>query len=160
MTSLLISLLSYVIFVGIHVILHRYLVRIDKKTFASVLVFFIGLLIHAGISFLFLPLPWTSITLYGLLSWLHIVIFTESYYGDMGPSRQILAALKEKKAMTYQEIVNLFSDHVLIEKRIHNLQHDGLVTGDKSRLQATGRGLKLHRLLESYRALLQWKSSG
>lgn len=160
MISIALSFISYLISVVIHVLLHRYLVRVGKKTFASVGVFFIGLVLHAVVAFRFLPLPWTSTVLYGLLSWLHIIVFTESYYGDMGPSRKILAMLRKKHAMTYHEIVTLFSDQVLIENRIHNLERDGLIRGKNGHLCATKRGRNLHRLLQWYRALFHWESSG
>src|SRR3989338_4400467 len=155
--SILLAFVSYLICVFTHVRLHRHLVRIEKKTFASVGVFFIGLIFHTIIAFLFVSLPWTSTVLYGLLSWFHIIVFTESYYGDMGPSRKILAMLRKKHAMTYHGIVTLFSDQVLIENRIHNLQRDGLIRGKNGHLWATKRGRNLHRLLEWYRALFHWE---
>lgn len=160
MISIAFSILVYLCFVCVHVFLHRYLVRIGKKTFASVGVFFIGLVVHSAVAFRFYPLPLTSIVLYGLLSWLHVIVYTESYYGDMGPSRKILAALRKKREMTEQEIIGLFSNQVLIKKRIQHLQQDDVVREKNGYLLATEKGLRLHRLLEGYRALLKWESSG
>ncbi len=160
MISLFLSFVSYLIAVFFHVLIHRYLVRIGKKTFASVGVFLFGLILHAVIAFRFSELPSTSIVLYGLLSWLHIIIFTESYYGDMGPSRKILSTLRTQGSMREKEIIDCFSNQVLIGNRLDHLCDDGLVLKKNGRYFPSPKGARLHHWLEQYRQLLNWQSSG
>lgn len=160
MISALVALFSYLLFAFIHILIHRYLVRIGKERFASIGVFFIGFIIHAMIAFQFLPLPWTSIIAYSLLSWLHSILFTGPYNNDTGPSMTIYFALRSRLRMTHSELLNVLSDEILILQRLRHLQSSGLITKNHGTYTATPRGKRLDTLLESYRGLLGWKSSG
>ena len=172
MVFLLFSVISYLVCTGIHAMLHRLLARWRKMTFASVWIFLLGLIFQVVNVWYFLhpsdpwnsiwnlPLQWTSIVMYGLLVWLHIILYTGPYFGDQGPSIRIRKRLTASGPMTLEEIRNLFSDHVLIEKRIHDLIAGEFIEKRNGRFTATSKGFRLHNLLEQYRKLIRWDSSG
>lgn len=160
MISIAFSILVYLCSVCVHIFLHRWLVSIGKVTFASVGVFCIGFFVHAGIAISYLSLPLTSIVLYCLLAVLHIIFFTSPYNNDLGPSITLYFALQKHRVMTEKELLSLLSDEVLIHQRLRDLQSSGLIYRTKNSASATEKGKSLDRLLETYRRLLGWKSSG
>jgi len=170
MVYILLSLFLFITTVFCHVILHRFLVTRQIRTYKTIYIFGLGFLLTFGILVYFsynlaggtgwdMQIPITGSIIYALLSFLFYIYFGNAYLGEDSPSARIFFHL-EKGPKSYEEIISYFSDETLIIKRVRNLKDAGLVREEKGRYKATTRGKFMMSIFEIYRKLLSWDKGG
>jgi hypothetical protein len=129
----ILSLIVYVLFLGIHLIT----------------------IVYSGMQF-----PIVSSLIYcGVVLYVTIFFLTASR-GEFGPSTKIHLLTKRPQGATRKELLNMFEVEDLIGLRIHDLTSDGLAKELKGKLYIDTKGKKVMRYVSFYRALLKWESSG
>ena len=145
----------------IHSMIHRYLRRRHAVSMRATLVYMymcIPLLI--GLVYVQSNLIISSIVLYicmvSLLSFLYVGVVL----GGETPSSMILHALSARKHMTQEEITGLFSEEVLVWKRIEDLKHSGLISMTNGTVRATDKGQRLVSYISIYERLFHRRHGG
>lgn len=167
MTYLIVSLAVFFIAVFLHVITHRLFADRGIKSYKTVLVLVFGIIINLFLMLLIaitpscsLKLPLTGILLNGLLTCLYTAFFTSVYLGDESPASRIVKLVSAKNKMTEKEILNEFSDKILVFKRLDDLVNSGHTEQKGRRYIITKRGFRLNRVINWYRSILRWDWGG
>ncbi len=175
MFSILIAVSFFLLSVVCHVFLHRLLVRWRVNAIFSTAVYIAGFVMMGTIFFPTIsteksnevarslwstPLPLTSLILYTLLSCFHLVFYTSPLLGDKSPSSRIILYIRKKGSLSYNEIRRSLIDTPLITKRLDDLVAARWIERGKGRYRLLPIGLLLTRILETYRSVVGWKSSG
>jgi hypothetical protein len=169
MITIFISFFVFAIVAMTHVLLHRWLITKGIKTFKSTFIFSFGFMMLLFIFWLqqisgfyrsydFIPI--TAIIIYMLTSMLYIMLFTSPYTGDISPSTMLLSLIKNSPGLTLPVILKHFSNQELIENRLKNLISQAYVQKSDQIYKVLPKGKNLIRLIDTYRRLLNWKSSG
>lgn len=148
MTSYVFVLICFVL----SFILQAVLNRIMKKY--SVVAYFIGLCaLCYFIRTAYIPLAWSSVVLYVLLSCLTVLLYIAISLGTELPSSIILASFQKKHTQSETALISLFSDRGLIGNRIDDLIESGVVTHSGNKLKLTKRGKIVWFVMNVYRVL-------
>ncbi len=175
MIYLIISVVALICITVIHVFIHNLLVSVGHKIFKTVAVYGVGLI---GLLVLFstnavdnifpmqtaawlrIPLPLTAIVFYSLFSLLYIMFFTTPYTGDESPSIKLQQLIRRSSGITRQAIFRNFRNLELIDRRLDNLVQTRYIRKSGNKFYVSQKGQTLIRLIDSYRHLLRWNSSG
>jgi hypothetical protein len=169
MGYLLFSTIAFFVTIGLHVFIFRTFGIFTKRKNKLYSVFVIGFIIHSAIVFGFFPisllrngefLPLTSSCLYILLCMIYLIYFLATFSGEEGPSLKIYLMMRRYKKRNYHQISKQFSQHEVVEKRLNSLTCEGFVRYENNRYYVNKPGKRLVRLIESYRTILGWHSSG
>lgn len=169
MIHIFISVLVFILVTIIHVIVHRVCVLTGRKTFKSVAVYLLGLISLVILPFLNIignlfpsvySLPLTGIVFYSLISILYIMFFTSTYSQDVSPSIQLFLHIKQSPGISHHKLLRYFSEYELIDRRMHNLVQNGYIRKSSNKFYISNSGQTLIRLIDGYRHLLRWESSG
>lgn len=136
MNELFLSAVIFAVCFFVHIFLHRLLKIFHTKSFLVIFVYGVGLIINAhAVGSV------TSIIFFVLLSILMMVIYLPvTIAGAQTPAAIILTAFAKKSKQKKSALLKLFSQKLLIEKRIEDLQKVGLVTQRKGIFTVTRRG--------------------
>src|SRR3990167_4463665 len=172
MIDVFISAIVFAITFGGHVVLYRLLQKKGIKSFYTVFVFGLGLLVLLIIewpvtaqtpiitperSIVLIRLPLTSLALYLLTSGLLILFFTAPYTDEISPSQKITAILKHHNGITAQRIFHYFSEYELFGKRLQTLIQTGYMTGRNNTFYIYPKGQRLVHLINLYQNWFKWK---
>jgi len=80
--------------------------------------------------------------------------------GDESPSSKIILLVAKYKNLALNELLSNFSDQQLVYKRLDDLVKAGLIEKINNRYFAKPKGKLLIRLIEIYRAVLNWNQTG
>ena len=145
----------FIIITIVHIFLHRLLAKKGIRTFKSVYIYGLGLILLISLS-----APATGTVLYSVLSILNIIFFTSPYMGNISPSYKIMLTIKESHGLSKQAILKQFSDQELIGKRLDNLVLDGFLQKKEKLFKILPKGEKIISFIDFYRSCLKWRSSG
>lgn len=159
------SVILFILTVLVHIFFHRWLMGRGGVTIKIFSVFLFGFILNAfSILFLFhtrkwgvIPLPVTSVFLYGLLSLSYIIFFASPFLGDESPSSKILLLVKKNGRMSLEKIKDNFSDEKLILKRLKDMMKAGLIEekgGSQKKYRILPKGQKIVMFITFYRRLM------
>lgn len=163
MIDIVLTIITFLLTVFCHIILHRWLQKYGYKTFKTIVIFFIGFFINAWIllsPFYVFTFSFSAIVLYGLLSLVYILLFTSPYLEDLSPSFSIILLLNRYHMLRSNEIMNNFSDKIVIVKRLEALVHSGKIRKNNSRYIITTSGRRIIGFIDLYRRILGWEFGG
>ena len=176
MQYIAISLISFLLTVTAHILIHRFLAKYKIITFKTTVVFIIGFSINTLLIFLKVTkcsdeiiclnnwwtfsIPVTSSILYILLVFDYLAFFASPYLGDESPSSKIFLLVRKKKTATFAQIINTFSNQELISKRIDDLVRSKLVEKSGNQIVISDRGKTFLKIMNLYRKLLVWEMIG
>ncbi len=175
MIYIFISLVVYVIFVVIHVFLHRLLARWKILTFKTTLIFGLGGLLDVylvlNISRLLeipqfranwwnITLPLSAVSFYILLVGIHTIFYTAPAFSYVSPSTQLLSLLEKQGRMTYQTIQRYFSNQQMVVERLHDLKDAHLIEMENSTCRITPGGIRIIKIMGYYKKMLGWHWRG
>jgi hypothetical protein len=107
-----------------------------------------------------IPLPITCSIIYIICSFMYIQYFAGVYSKDDSPTNKIYAFILKKKHVSYQQIRQIFSDQELILHRLGNLESMKLIRHSGTTYSANKNGKFLSTMLDMYRRMIGWHSSG
>lgn len=150
----------------LHIILHRILRAKGILTMKSSVIFLGGLAVdlyavysisgetagRASNGIWLLPIPFSGIMVYIFLSLVFIIFYTHPAVPYISPSTLLLGYLT-KKRMRYSEIIRRFTNKMLIDERLDDLEESGLVIRKGSIYSLTTRGQNLAKIMEFYKRL-------
>lgn len=167
------SFLSFLLTLIIHIVISRIMAKRHQKSLKTLFVYLLGLGLHLWFcvsiiqpisvnqkGFIFLPLCFTSVVLYILFFCSFVVYYLSTYSNEVGPSVQIYLLMRKYKKRTLSQILQTFSDEELIYKRLTALKNGGFIHYKNNRYTILPKGIALSKLLNFYRALTRWESSG
>jgi hypothetical protein len=176
MIFLLVTIFIFFIFASSHIFLHKFLVARGAVTFHSIWIHGFGFLVSGAVIYtlliskygqqerfsdwITLSLPLTSLVMYLLAAVIQAIFFTGPYLSDEAPSAKILTTLSVNKRMSEREIQNMFSNRVLVLKRIDDLYKGQMIVRKKGKLLMTDKGNNTATVLETYRNILGWGKGG
>lgn len=171
MIFIVVSLISFIFTVLVHILFHRWLIEKGRATVKIFSVFLFGFILNAFlILFLFhngnwrsIPLPMTSVALYGLFSLTYIIFFASPFLGDESPSSKILLLVKKSGKMSFEGIKDNFSDEKLILKRLKDMARANLIEEkgeSKKRYRILPKGQKIAMFVIFYRRLMSYNLVG
>lgn len=102
---------------------------------------------------------WSLTFLYLLLTLNYLVYYLSAMGGEESPSGKIYRAVGLRKKLTQKEILALFSEEELVDKRLESLVSAGLISKGKNYV-VTSSGNMIAFLIGIYRQLLGWKVGG
>jgi hypothetical protein len=173
MLSIISVILCFIFTLLIHILISRILIFYGKKSLKLLYIFAFGLIFfaiffvsiiqpisidHKGI--FFLPLPLTSIFLYILLFIFFIVYYLSTYSGEIGPSIKLYSILRRYGKRTFAQIVKDFPEKDYIFKRLFSLQEAKFISYRNDTYKILPQGKYLSDILNIYRSIIGWKSSG
>jgi hypothetical protein len=106
------------------------------------------------------PLPITCSIIYIICSLMYIQYFAGVYSKDDSPTNKIYAFILKKKHVSYQQIRQIFSDQELILHRLGNLESMKLIRHSGTTYSVNKNGKFLSTILDMYRHMIGWRSSG
>lgn len=152
--TLLLAFLIFFIAVTVHAIVHRLLLRIKIVTLRSIIVYLLGLFVLSYIVFSYqLPIPFTGIVIYLLLSSIIMFFYFAICLGGDTPSAKIIASFHHKTTQTFEDILGLFTDDILIWKRIADLEVTHFIYKHNNTYTVTKRGAVLVLIAHWYRSI-------
>jgi len=170
-------LISGIIFLCVcilHSLIHRIFLKFQIISFKTMLLYPVGfgVLLYLIANDVISTMPITSIYLYIFLSCYVALMYITPYLGTKMPSSIILDELLVHKKMKKSQLLQLFTEEELIDKRIDDLVNHGYLTRctnsdsrlknkeKRDRLLVTGKGMILYRLIRVYEILFHWKVGG
>jgi hypothetical protein len=161
MGSLLLVVGVFVLFIYIHRVLHMYLKKHLMLSYTVTLSYLFGLIpLTILLYFIGSEVIYSSIILYLLLSLLMSFLYLGVVLGGETPSSMILNALKNNPHMTKEQILSIFSEKILIWKRIEDLSRAGLIKIRESNITATTKGKNITRYIKLYETLFNRMERG
>ncbi len=170
MRDIFTSIFIFISTVVVHVYLHRLLKRHSINTLKTIFIFPIGVIGTVLIVFTqdhlpsgslwTLPLPLTSLALYGLMATLHVMLFASYFFNAESPSAKLLFMVRRKGALARHRIFSSFSNESLILKRLEGLVVSGYARKKGAAWTITPKGARAASLIEWYRSLLRWDKGG
>jgi hypothetical protein len=163
MLSVFISLIIFCISVTIHVIVFRKFSDFGKKNYKTSVVFVAGfflLVFVLGINGQNNLWTYSSLLLYILISIYYVLLLTTLFLGEKGPSIQILDILVKNKSATFREMVLHFQRDNPTGKRLKDLVKTHIIEVRKGRYYISRKGKKAKRIIDLYRSMTGWYSSG
>jgi len=97
------------------------------------------------------PLWMSAVLLYALL----VPVYLIFYFGTQveSPSRLLTVSLRERGALTFEDLARVLDNERLIRPRIEDLLKTGYIREENGCFILTGRGARLARCLEFYQKL-------
>ncbi|OGG04283.1 hypothetical protein A2Z33_03990 [Candidatus Gottesmanbacteria bacterium RBG_16_52_11] len=174
MLDIFVSITIFLLVAGAHILIHNAAASGRIYLPRSIFLFFIsgGLLNwmvlntlprlgHSGwAALLMYPLPLTATVIYVVISVIYILYSGSAVYGDYSPSAKIYLYLVKRGRATEKELKKLFSDTELVTNRINDLIHMGFVGRKSDAYFVSTKGKFLYILIEIYRRIIGWRSSG
>lgn len=172
MIYLVISVLVFLVTIPVHIIIHRILLYFDSLSFKTVIVFLLGLIVDVVLVFsLYLsnreavniwnmPLPYTAVIFYLLLTAVYMIFYTSPFLGNISPSTEILLLLRRYKKMSYQKILSCFTGKELVLDRLKSLEEAKLIKYHQYRYTILPAGRRIVLFFVWFRKLLNWNRGG
>lgn len=154
MNYVIASIVIFFLCVFLHVLTHRILVVTHKRSVWSYAIFSIGFIICV-LFVRFAPLYLSVITLYCLLVLFYAILTATPYLGDESPSSKILLIVRRLKEVSRRQILAYFSQHLLVDKRLDDLEKSGWITVKNNRCYLSRSGKRIARWIGFYRSILQ-----
>lgn len=145
----------------IHIILHRMLLRVRTVTLKTLIVYPAGLfvLLYFRVAGYF-EVPLYFLMLYTMVSILISVLYLGVYLGGQTPASMILDAYAKKKSYTQKQLLSLFSEDMLLWKRLDDLLRAKFVKTNHIGYAVTSKGYAIFRFFHAYQHLIRTKNSG
>jgi len=105
-----------------------------------------------------LPLSMTSTFIYILLVPTYTIFYVSTQLNS--PSKKVLLLLKKNGAMTFQELLNHFTEEEFIIPRIMDLQKTGCIQCAQRNWRLTPPGLTIAKFLNFYQSILGRQAGG
>lgn len=176
MMFILVSVTVFIASIIGHMVIHRVVVLLGKKSFKTIAIFVVGLIAHVYIvvflapniatfmltnySLWTYPLVMTSTMLYGLLALAYVIYIASPYLGDEGPTNKVLRILRTGSGLTAHEIEQAFTNEELFIKRVGDLQAAGWIKTARKRHRLSSRGRVLASSMSWYRKILKYHKGG
>lgn len=161
MIYIYVSLLWFVVSVGIHILLNKFRLFLKIPWGVPLIVFIVGL---AGctITTLWLrsvggivpSLPLTGVALYVAAVGAYGAVSASPSLGDESPSSKVVLHLLRRGALTEKNIFALFTRQDLITKRLRDLISSGWVREEKGMLMVTPVGMRFAKFFLWLRRVL------
>jgi len=159
----------------VQLMIHRILMIIGKRTFATVHVLTVGCMINATViyflyrslspisqngSLWFYPIPVSASVLYILLYFAYIIYSVSPYLGQEGPTSRILMLFRKHQKLTEQQLIAAFTDKEIIFDRIDDLVRSKCVTKRGTYILLSPVGSIIARGILKYRTVLGIQRGG
>jgi hypothetical protein len=164
--SFLITVCVFLVFIPVHIGVHKTLRNSGIITFLSGAIFFIGFIFlsvyffSSVISKDFSGFPLTMTIIYILLAADYMVEIATPVLGDESPSAKILYLLQKKIKMNKDQIVSRFSDDRLIGKRLTDLIGSEMISFSGKKYFILPAGNKIMNLIIVFRKMMRMENAG
>lgn len=108
----------------------------------------------------FVPLPFSSLTFYILLSVTYLIYLSSIILADKSPSNTIIEMIINGGKISRKRLINKFAKSNFIEKRLAEMVKTELILENDSTYTVTVRGKTIARLIETYRQIYKWDEGG
>jgi len=172
MIYVLISISVFLLMVLLQLVLHRFLLARGIVSFHTFWIFVVGgiadliFIRHLSLSVVpdttlwYYPLPLSGLMVYVACCIDWAILSSSPILGDESPSTKIVHFLSVFGVGRKQQLINLFSQDALIDKRLRHMETTGWVKKIQGRYVAIGSGKRIATVLRWYRALLRMEVTG
>lgn len=160
--------LSFVVFI-ITAVSHFLVFRLNSKArsmLVAFIIYFAGLLLDVlfisntrslGMT---IPLPFSGIILYLLLSVAYLIYISPVILSDSSPSNTIIETLLVEEKASDRQLTDKLTAVNFIEKRLSEMMRAGLIQKNRHKYKLTSKGNVIARIFLYYRALYKWDRGG
>lgn len=119
-------------------------------------VFNISSVLSAGV----IPLPFSGIAFYMLLSTAYLIYLSPIILSDSSPSNTIIEMILSEGKAFRERLIKKFNSRDYIGKRLAEMVRTGLIRKNKNRYKIAAKGAKVAKLFIFYRDLYKWDRGG
>lgn len=165
MISLVLSFSVFIITAVFHFLVFRLNTK-GRSILAAFIIFLAGFLLdvflisNIGSLWMIVPLPFSSVTFYLLLSASYLIYISSVILADKSPSNTIIETLLVEGKASDKKLIDKLTAKNFIEKRLSEMVRVGLIQKNKNKYKLTRKSRVIAKLFIYYRALYKWDRGG